>query len=1435
MRTTLAILLVAMVLGAPLGGLLLSPTSGPLQVKALILPSPSSRALNATEHMFYTSHPPTIDGQLSPGEWAEAAVFNISRGSGNVLLYLMFDANKIYTAVDALSDVTHDTGDPGGAYITDPNNDYVILTFDADDGQITYQNTNSGGNEVMGQDAFSRGGKCVDRGATATGGTTRKAGWWNKDSTGNSVSFWSIILSNPNQGATEPFDYINTAFTGHRMYEHSIPYTGFGDELNLTRQRFVNVSVSVNDARGGNPAQIGSMPPGTNGIETFQKFLINSRPRAVLNGLGNSVYYLGETLSMDGTGSSDADAEVLTYEWDFDYDGSTFNADDTSKSTTHSYTTEGPRTLALRVTDPHGASDLKTGHIFVVQPETPPTFTNLDPASNKITIAEGSSATFKADYSDLNLGVPTEKLQVQWTLDGKVLTTENKTTAGTTRYTFASAYTGAHSGGKYVLKLRVNDTYDAKGRYTGGSMEATKTWNLTVTNVNRAPVIGSFVPPTSLVTTAETGPVVTFSITKSDPDGDLLTTSWSLDGVPVPGQGDSYKYLELANYSAAGDHKVRANVSDGALFDEVFWTVTVTEVNRAPVFLGLSPRSNKVTLAEGAMSEFSFSASDMDGDLLTSTWYIGEDAVSTTTGNDGYYQFKAGYTKKDGLDFTGSPYVLRLELSDGKATISQEWTVSVTDLNRAPAVVISSPQDGAKLSVKEIVKFDASLSTDPDGDALSYSWAAGDGKMSKDPQFAYQYNAPGEYTITLKVSDGKTETVKTLKIELLVPILRIDRLSHDPLSPSKGEAVTITATVQNLGNMDSDDAVVSFYIDNMNNKIGAVTVKNLPKGGSKDAILIWTAQSGRHNIIAQVEPSSGHSIDGTGKKELSLSVKAPSKSPGLFGMSSLFLILLLLLVLILVVLMIAVLASRRSKAHKDKVLVRSEAPVHPKAPQRAPAPMEAPPLPPKVEAPRMVAAIPMMCRQCQVNPPHTVDGLCDVCASTNDLIAGREASSEKVPPSPVISETAPKPVLVQEEGIEDFDLTEIFVVYEDGRLIDYATVKGDVEGDKDIISGMLVAIQNFVKTTMSAKNLDSFEMGDKRAIMERGRYLIMTCMVEGTTPPTLRDQMQDLIQKLEGLYAGVIENWDGSSEPFKDIRRHLVPLFRLKARSKIKEKEGNIQVKSAIEFYQGYVRLKVAVQNSLKTIITDAAFRLEWSKEALRLSRTEPEYPMDGSTVILGNIKPGEKKTVAYYLDPLICQESYLDGTLMYFDSFGKKQTADMKRRPADIVCPIFYTMETVNVAMLKRLLKELKYSDRRIYEVRSRPTLKAAFKLAKGVARGHDVKEVRELSEDKPFEAEAWFYGETKMSEEKLVIRIAARENIGYLELFVASGNLASLTGLLAELGHEFIKKVKGQGIMSNVLPSVDDDIRDQIDNTMLLLDKYAEAEIGVGETDID
>ncbi|MFS4494148.1 Ig-like domain-containing protein [Maribacter sp. 2308TA10-17] len=83
-----------------------------------------------------------------------------------------------------------------------------------------------------------------------------------------------------------------------------------------------------------------------------------------------------------------------------------------------------------------------------------------------------------------------------------------------------------------------------------------------------------------------------------------------------------------------------------------------------------------------------------------------------------------------------------------------DWINSLTPATTSPPLAaFSASIDNGPAPL--IVNFDASASTDADGDTLTYSWNFGDNSTAQGETASHVYTNPGSYTATLTVNDGQ--------------------------------------------------------------------------------------------------------------------------------------------------------------------------------------------------------------------------------------------------------------------------------------------------------------------------------------------------------------------------------------------------------------------------------------------------------------------------------------------------------------------------------------------------------------------------------------------------------------------------------------------------------------------------------------------------------
>jgi PKD repeat protein len=225
---------------------------------------------------------------------------------------------------------------------------------------------------------------------------------------------------------------------------------------------------------------------------------------------------------------------------------------------------------------------------------------------------------------------------------------------------------------------------------------------------------------------------VAFSANGADPEGQTLTYSWDFgDGSTSLRQNPDHTYMEPGTYTA----KVTVKDSKGAT-----GTATVQIVvnnppgNVAPtVHAAGDPTAGKPPLAV----QFSATGTDPDGDTLTYAWDFGDGGTSLLQNPSHTYT-------------TAGTYTAKVTVSDGRGGTATD-TVAVTIGNRAPSVTLTATPTSGKAPLT--VAFTANGS-DPDGDALTYTYDFGDGSKATSGRTAtHKYTKVGTFTAKVTVTD----------------------------------------------------------------------------------------------------------------------------------------------------------------------------------------------------------------------------------------------------------------------------------------------------------------------------------------------------------------------------------------------------------------------------------------------------------------------------------------------------------------------------------------------------------------------------------------------------------------------------------------------------------------------------------------------------------
>ena len=247
-----------------------------------------------------------------------------------------------------------------------------------------------------------------------------------------------------------------------------------------------------------------------------------------------------------------------------------------------------------------------------------------------------------------------------------------------------------------------NNTYLVTVKATANGASDTRAVAVTVTDGNDAP---SFTQKKEALFVEEGYAHRLYDFGATDPQGNTMTfslageDSWAVtyENIQIIGT-TCYAALNLLHYQPEPDYEnpidadkdgvfsFIVRVSDGTLTTEVPVTITVTDVDEAPVIEGLAA----VDFAENSTADVGeYTATDPEGE--TSTLNLGGTDAASFTFTNGVLKFKSP------PDFeTKSSYSVTFTASDGTHDATLDVTVTITDVVEGPPLTASFEDVPAK-------------------------------------------------------------------------------------------------------------------------------------------------------------------------------------------------------------------------------------------------------------------------------------------------------------------------------------------------------------------------------------------------------------------------------------------------------------------------------------------------------------------------------------------------------------------------------------------------------------------------------------------------------------------------------------------------------------------------------------------------------------------
>ena len=110
---------------------------------------------------------------------------------------------------------------------------------------------------------------------------------------------------------------------------------------------------------------------------------------------------------------------------------------------------------------------------------------------------------------------------------------------------------------------------------------------------------------------------------------------------------------------------------------------------------------------------------------------------------------------------------------------------------------------------------------------------------------------------------------------------------------------------------------------------------------------------------------------------------------------------------------------------------------------------------------------------------------------------------------------------------------EVFLVHQSGLLMVHLSKSLKAEKDRDVLVGMLTAVQSFILEAFAkgpSRELRQMDFGKRRILLRKGSYSYLAVIVRGRRPAAFTHRMRRALGKVERAYWRVIASWDGRSE-----------------------------------------------------------------------------------------------------------------------------------------------------------------------------------------------------------------------------------------------------------------------------------------------------------------
>jgi OOP family OmpA-OmpF porin len=123
-----------------------------------------------------------------------------------------------------------------------------------------------------------------------------------------------------------------------------------------------------------------------------------------------------------------------------------------------------------------------------------------------------------------------------------------------------------------------------------------------------------------------------------------------------------------------------------------------------------------------------------------------------------------------------------------------------------------------------------------------------------------------------------------------------------------------------------------------------------------------------------------------------------------------------------------------------------------------------------------------------------------------------------------------------------YQVEQVFLIHKvSGLVLHHLTAAMATVQDADLVSAMFTAIQDFVKDSFSISDeaLGSLQVGELTIWVNEGPQALIACVIRGNPPGSLRQTMENALERIHLLYESQLHEFQGENSAFETCRPYL--------------------------------------------------------------------------------------------------------------------------------------------------------------------------------------------------------------------------------------------------------------------------------------------------------